>query len=94
MLEEQIFSDYQEALKTKDVFKVETLRFLRSVLLNTAIEKRRRNLEDNEVIAIIRKQIKNINEAMEEYKRAGRQDLVERSVRERNTQFLFALSFI
>jgi uncharacterized protein YqeY len=82
MLEEKILNDYQQALKEKDHSKVETLRFLRSILLNTAIEKKKKNLDDSEVIAVIRKQMKDIQEAMEEYKRGNRLDLAEKGAKE------------
>jgi len=81
MLEEKIFTDYQNALKEKDNFKVSVLRFLRSAIKNMEIDKRRK-LEDNEIIAIIRKQIKNCQEAIEEYRRGNRQDLVEKEAKE------------
>jgi uncharacterized protein YqeY len=82
MLEEKIFSDYQKALKEKDNLRVSVLRFLRSQILNLKIEKRKELLEDSEVIAIIRKQIKNSTEAIEEYKKGNRQDLVEKESKE------------
>jgi len=82
MLEEKIFSDYQKALKEKDNLRVSVLRFLRSQILNLKIEKRKELLEDSEVIAIIRKQIKNSTEAVEEYKKGNRQDLVEKESKE------------
>jgi len=81
MLEEKIFSDYQKALKEKDNLKVSVLRFLRAQMMNLKIEKKR-NLEDSEVISLIRKQIKNSQEAIEEYKKANRQDLVEKETKE------------
>lgn len=81
MLEEKIFSDYQKALKEKDNLKVSVLRFLRAQMMNLKIEKKR-NLEDSEVISLIRKQIKNSQEVIEEYKRANRQDLVEKETKE------------
>jgi uncharacterized protein YqeY len=81
MLEEKIFSDYQKALKEKDDLKVSVLRFLRAQMINLKIEKKR-DLEDSEIISLIRKQIKNSQEVIEEYKKANRLDLVEKETKE------------
>lgn len=82
MLEEKIFKDYQQALREGDSLKVSVLRFLRSCLLNTAIDRKKKNLDDNEVIAVIRKQINRIIETIEEYKKAKRIDLIQKEQKE------------
>ena len=82
MLEEKILNDYKEAMKTKDTAKSSTLSFLRAELMNVAIEKRKKNLDDNDVIAVIRKQIKQHQDSVEQFKRGNRQDLVDKEAKE------------
>lgn len=83
-LEDKILKDYNEALKVKDYIKVSTLRFLRAALANLAIEKRKSKLDDNEVISVIRKQIKSHLESIEQFKKGNRLDLVEKETQELN----------
>lgn len=82
MLEEKILNDYKEAMKAKDTAKVATLSFLRSQMINTAIAKKKKTLEDNEVIAVIRQQIKAHQDSIEQFKAGNRQDLVEKESKE------------
>lgn len=82
MLEEKILNDYKEAMKTKDTAKSSTLSFLRAEMMNVAIEKRKKNLDDNDVIAVIRKQIKQHEDSIEQFKKGNRQDLVDKEGKE------------
>ena len=82
MLEEKIFNDYKEAMKNKDTIRSSTLSFLRSEIGNALIEKRKKNLDDAEVISIIKKQIKQHQDSIEQFKKGNRQDLVDKETRE------------
>jgi uncharacterized protein YqeY len=82
MLEGQILDDFKKAMKDRDSIMVSTLSFLRSELKNVAIDKRRDVLEDAQVIAVIRKQIKQHQDSIEKFKAGNRQDLVEKETRE------------
>jgi len=80
MLEEQIGKDYIEAMKARDTVKSSTLSFLRAQLKNTLIEKRADNAElralpDADVIAVIKKQVKQRQDSIAQYEKGGRQDL-------------------
>lgn len=75
-LEKQILSDYQEALKNRDTQKVAALSFLRSSLLNLAIEKSKKELDDQDVIGVIKKHVKKCQESIEQFKKGNREDLV------------------
>jgi len=55
MLEEQINKDYIQAMKAKDTAKSSTLNFLRAQLKNVSIEKKADQLEDVDVIAVLKK---------------------------------------
>jgi len=82
MLEERIFNDYKQAMKNKDAIRSSTLSFLRAELANLLIEKRKKNLDDNEVINAIKKQIKQHQDSIEQFKQGSRQDLVDKETKE------------
>jgi len=83
MLEEKILNDYKEAMKNRDTLKASALSFLRAELINVAIAKKKKNLDDNEVIAVIRKQIKAHQDSIEQFKQGSRQDLADKETKER-----------
>lgn len=82
MLEEKILNDYKDALKNKETVRSSILSFLRSQFNYVAIEKRKKSLEDDEVIAIIKKEIKKHQDSIEQFKKGNRQDLVEKETKE------------
>lgn len=82
MLGEKIFNDYKQAMKDKDAIRSSTLSFLRAELANLLIEKRKKNLDDTEVISAIKKQIKQHQDSIEQFKKGNRQDLVDKETRE------------
>ena len=82
MLEEKIFNDYKEAMKNRDRLKSSVLSFLRAAMMNAAIEKKKKELEDNECIAVIKKQIKQRQESIEQFQKGNRQDLADKEIKE------------
>lgn len=75
-LQNEISSALKDAMRAKDEAKLACLR-----LVLTAIKKRekdvRRSLEDQEVISVISTQIKQRRESIDQYRKAGREDLVK-----------------
>ncbi|MEW5758712.1 MAG: GatB/YqeY domain-containing protein [Candidatus Omnitrophota bacterium] len=82
MLEEKIMQDYIKAMKEKDTVKTSTLSFLRAELKNIAIDKKKDKLDDNDIIPIIKKQIKRRQDSIEQFKQGNRIDLVEKEEKE------------
>lgn len=82
MLEEKIMEDYKKAMKDKDAAKVSTLSFLRADLKYAAIDKRKDKLEDADVIAVVKKQVKQRQDSIEQFKNGGRQDLAQKETGE------------
>ncbi|MCA9400330.1 MAG: GatB/YqeY domain-containing protein [Candidatus Omnitrophica bacterium] len=78
MLFDQISSDYISAMKAKDSTRSATLNFLRAQLKNVIIEKRADKLDDPDVISVIKKQVKQRQDSIEQYKAGGREDLVQK----------------
>jgi len=75
MLQERIEKDLIGALKKKDELVVSTLRLLKSDMQNYMIEKKLKELKDEDVISIIQKQAKKHREAIEQFKKGKRDDL-------------------
>jgi hypothetical protein len=75
-LQEQISAALKDAMRARDEVKMTTLR-----LVLTAIKKREKEarslLEDQEVISVITSQIKQRRESIEQYRKAGREDLAQ-----------------
>ena len=82
MLEEQISKDYVQAMKDKDKLKSATINFLRAQLKNILIEKKIEKLDDKDVVAVIKKQVKQRQDSIEQYSQGNRQDLVDKETAE------------
>lgn len=80
-LKEQIQSDIKEAMKAKDVERRDALRLLSSAMKQIEVDERK-ELSDEDVVAIIQKQIKQRNDAAEQYKAAGRDELYDKEMAE------------
>ena len=74
---EQILSDIKEAMKSKNSEKLLTLRTLHSEIKNVGINKRR-EITDEDVASVIAKGIKQRLDAIEQFKKGNRIDLVEK----------------
>ena len=83
MLEEKIMNDYKEAMKAKDTLKASALSFLRAEMLNVAIAKKKQKLEDADVLAVIRKQVRERQDSIEQFQKGNRQDLAEKETQEK-----------
>ncbi len=75
----RIPEDIKTAMRAKDALALNTLRALKSALTNAAIEKGSPStvLEENEVLTVIRKQIKQRVDSCEQFEKAGRAELAE-----------------
>ena len=82
MLEEQIGKDYIKAMKDRDSVKSSTLSFLRAQMKNVLIEKKAENLKDEEVVDVIKKQVKQRQDSIQQYEKGGRQDLAGKEAAE------------
>jgi uncharacterized protein len=73
-----------EAQKARDTLRMGVLRYLLSQLQNKEIELRPqgKELDDEITLKVIDKQIKQREEAIEEFRKAGREDLVNKEASE------------
>lgn len=82
MLDAKINQDYVTAMKARDQVRSATLNFLRAQIKNVRIEKREETVSDADVIAVIKKQIKQRQDSIEQYTKGGRQDLADKETAE------------
>lgn len=76
MLTDKIQQDQIAALKARDEKKLSTLRFLLSEIKNEQIDKQK-ELTDEDVVAVIRKQVKKLEDAAVLFEKGGRSEMVE-----------------
>lgn len=73
----RIPEDIKTAMKARDTIALNALRALKSALTNASIEKGSLGtvLEESEVLAVVRKQIKQRLDSFEQFEKAGRAEL-------------------
>ena len=84
-LKKQIEDNLNEALKAKDKKTYPTLRLIVSAIKDAEIagrSKGQKDIKDSDIIALLKKMIKQRNESCEVYKKAGRTELLESENRE------------
>jgi hypothetical protein len=76
-LQARVDNDIKDAMRAKDVARLNTLRMLKTAMKNAAIEKGGAEavLDDGESAAIIRKQIKQRQDSIEGFEKGGRPEL-------------------
>ena len=70
-------------MREKDVIMKNTIQMIRAAILQTEKDKQI-ELDDNGILEIISKQVKQKNDALEQFEKADRQDLVEQTKLEIN----------
>jgi len=80
-LKEQIAGDMIAAMKAKNAARTSTLRMLKSAISYREIEKGGA-LDDEELSKLLRSQLKQRRDSVEQYQKGGRQDLVEKETAE------------
>jgi uncharacterized protein YqeY len=83
-LQERIDSDLKEAMRAKDATRLGVLRMLKSALNYAAIEKpgAKGELNDTELVQVIRKQAKQRQDSIESFEKGGRPELAAKEKEE------------
>jgi uncharacterized protein YqeY len=84
-LKKQIDEKLNQALKAKDKSTYPTLRLVVSAIKDAEIAARtkgQKEMADSDIMAILKKMIKQRNESCEVYKKAGRNELLENETKE------------
>ncbi|HLS22497.1 MAG TPA: GatB/YqeY domain-containing protein [Pseudogracilibacillus sp.] len=78
-LNKQLVQDMKEAMKDKDKTRLSVIRMLRAALQNEAIAKGVDSLSEEDAMMIVSRQVKQMQESLEEFKAANRDDLIEKA---------------
>jgi uncharacterized protein len=76
-LSEQIVSDLTASMKAQDAARTSTLRMVKAAMMNRQIEKGGA-LDDDEMQKLLRSLVKQRRDSIEQYQKAGRQELVDK----------------
>ena len=81
MLKEELMQDLKDAMKEKNTIKKDTVQMVRAAILQ--IEKDKAiEVDDNKIIEIIAKEVKGKKDALVEFEKGGRNDLIEQTNKE------------
>jgi uncharacterized protein len=81
-LKEQIEKELMEAMKAREEVRLGVLRLLKSELQYEMTKTGARDLSDEDVIVVIRRSIKKRKESVEQFQKAGREDLATKESEE------------
>ena len=84
---------FKTALKNQDRLNLSTLRLLKTALKNREVRERRA-LTEAEVVAVITSQVKQRQDSIAEFTRAGRSDLAQREGGTKIPPLFFAAAII
>jgi len=87
-LSERISEDLKKAMKSRNKLEVSCLRMLITGIKNKRVEKGK-DLDNNEIQALISSQIRKGQEAAKEFRKGGRDDLAEKEEKEVNILFAY-----
>jgi uncharacterized protein YqeY len=76
-LSEQIISDLTASMKAQDAQRTSTLRMVKAAMMNRKIEKGS-ELDDDEMQRLLRSLVKQRRDSIEQYEKAGRQELADK----------------
>jgi uncharacterized protein YqeY len=82
-LKDTITADLKDAMRSRDQVRLDTLRSALSAFTYRRVEAGH-DLADDEMLAVVAKQVKQRNDSIAEYTKAGRTELVEKETRERD----------
>ena len=80
-LKDQITAHLTEAMKARDALRTSTLRMVKAAVKNREIEKGE-DLSDDEMMKVLRSLVKQRRDSVEQYEKAGRQELAAKETSE------------
>jgi uncharacterized protein YqeY len=75
-LSERLNEDMKLAMKSQAKFKLSVIRMVRAAIKNIEIDQRK-TLDDQEVLDVLSREIKQRKDSLQEFEKAGRDDLAE-----------------
>ena len=76
-LKDRITADMKEAMRAKEAVRLETIRLLRAAIQRREVDERV-ELDEDEVLAVVQKMIKQGRDSIEQFEKGGRDDLVQK----------------
>ena len=76
-LKEQLMQDYKDAMKNADAVKKNTVNMVRAAIKQYEVDQRVTLEDDADIVKIIKKQVKMRADALADFAKAGRDDMVE-----------------
>ena len=80
-LKDKITSDMTAAMKAKDAVRTSTLRMVKAAIMHREKEGAG-ELQDDDVLKLLRSQLKQRRDSVDQYQKAGRQDLADKETAE------------
>ena len=81
-LKDRIAADIKDAMRSKQMEKLNALRLVQSAFKNREIELRPNPITEDDFLAVLKKLVKQRKESIEQYQNAKRQDLVDAESKE------------
>ena len=75
-LKDKLMADFKEAMKAKDEVRKNTISFARAAVKQVEVDSRE-ELDEQGVIAVLTKQVKMRKDALSDFEKAGRTDLLD-----------------
>ncbi len=76
-LKEQLMQDYKDAMKNADAVKKNTVNMVRAAIKQHEVDQRVTLEDDADIVKIIKKQVKMRADALEDFAKAGRDDMLD-----------------
>ncbi|RAU99255.1 GatB/YqeY domain-containing protein [Paenibacillus sp. YN15] len=80
-LNDRLNEDMKQAMRSQDKFRLSVIRMVRSSIKNIEIDQRK-TLDDQDVLDVLNREIKQRRDSLQEFEKAGRQDLVDQVTKE------------
>lgn len=78
LFKEKIQQDLTQAMKDRDELRVGTLRLLKSAIMKWEVSGSKKEINDEVVMELIQKEIKQRKDSIEQFNKGGRPDLAEK----------------
>ena len=76
-LKDKLNEDFKEAMKAHDEVRKNTISFARAAIKQFEVDNRDKELDDAGIVQILQKQVKMRKDALSDFEKAGRTDLVD-----------------
>ncbi len=76
-LRDRLRDDLKDAMRARDAVRRDTIRLVEAAIKNAEIEKRGSELSEQDIQAILQRQVKQRQDSIEQYEQANRSDLAD-----------------